>query len=493
MTIVDADLHSESARENDSDCSKQDEKYFKSSCKNKMNLTFEGDNSTELNDNNISYKPECCDKPEDDEDWEEERHKLQTQQSCLSANHRTQNHSFRLTHRSSLLSTHIIDAIDGNDDTDALPNYMSFTYLDAMALMFSVGTYFFDIITDIMVSTIHYRNQNYWYFALTIGFIAIPTFVMTCINLRWYIVDSQEPSSPKVTKWQWSLRVLCLLLQFGPVMRYIDSIIFGFKFRKFEESHGKKSRIARRHFQYMIYEDTDATMLRLFECFLEAAPQLVLQIYIIAVSNRSYIDSDWTVIAQIVSVNASLISLSWSLVSYLRILRMSLPNKVNMNWPGTIIQFHWRLFMIASRVLALALFASIYTYYIGIVCTIHWFVMFLWIVSMKTNFCNNLLEELFYNAVLAGIYYLKLHPTNNIRLFTTEFDDGTVNVENADPVNINSISNTLERLNINNGSRPSSANSSPYNAQAMKYLRQFSGVWTTQNRLLHPRPIIPTI
>lgn len=294
MTIVDADLHSESARENDSDCSKQDEKYFKSSCKNKMNLTFEGDNSTELNDNNISYKPECCDKSEDDEDWEEERHKLQTQQSCLSANHRTQNHSFRLTHRSSLLSTHIIDAIDGNDDTDALPNYMSFTYLDAMALMFSVGTYFFDIITDIMVSTIHYRNQNYWYFALTIGFIAIPTFVMTCINLRWYIVDSQEPSSPKVTKWQWSLRVLCLLLQFGPVMRYIDSIIFGFKFRKFEESHGKKSRIARRHFQYMIYEDTDATMLRLFECFLEAAPQLVLQIYIIAVSNRSYIDSDWT-------------------------------------------------------------------------------------------------------------------------------------------------------------------------------------------------------
>ena len=32
----------------------------------------------------------------------------------------------------------------------------------------------------------------------------------------------------------------------------------------------------------MIYEDADATLLRLFECFMECAPQIVLQIYIYA-------------------------------------------------------------------------------------------------------------------------------------------------------------------------------------------------------------------
>jgi hypothetical protein len=31
----------------------------------------------------------------------------------------------------------------------------------------------------------------------------------------------------------------------------------------------------------MVYEDADATLLRLFECFMESAPQLVLQIYIL--------------------------------------------------------------------------------------------------------------------------------------------------------------------------------------------------------------------
>ena len=28
----------------------------------------------------------------------------------------------------------------------------------------------------------------------------------------------------------------------------------------------------------MVYEDADATLLRLFECFMESAPQLILQV-----------------------------------------------------------------------------------------------------------------------------------------------------------------------------------------------------------------------
>ena len=75
-----------------------------------------------------------------------------------------------------------------------------------------------------------------------------------------------------------------------------------------------------------------------------------------------------------------------------------------MKMQGTIVQFLWRFFMIASRVMALALFASEFTYYISIVCGVHWLIMFIWIVSMKTSFCTNRIEELFYNAVLSIIF-----------------------------------------------------------------------------------------
>ena len=299
--------------------------------------------------------------------------------------------------RSSILSAHKRSFDKNYDRVDYLPTEMSFTLLDAFGIMFSIGSFLFDIGTDIAVAVIHFRNNDFWYFGLTISFILIPTLVMTGISLRWYVLDSREEGSPKVSSKRWRLRVIFLLLQMGPILRYLDSLRYGFKFRNHKDKRKQK-----KYFQYMVYEDTDATMLRLFECFMEAAPQLVLQIYILAMTPGQ---NDFLVIlTQIAACVASLISLSWSLVSYQRSLRMSLPNKANLTWQGIAVQFLWRLCVIGARVLALALFAAIYSWYIGIACTLHAFIMFFWIVSMKTTFCENRCEELGYNAILAVMF-----------------------------------------------------------------------------------------
>lgn len=91
-----------------------------------------------------------------------------------------------------------------------------------------------------------------------------------------------------------------------------------------------------RYYKLMVNEDTDATMLRLFECFLESAPQLLIQLYLIILvpaqtSSLSNVDFFFYVLFPYVSCFISLFSIALALASYYKSLRMSLPNKVNLS------------------------------------------------------------------------------------------------------------------------------------------------------------------
>lgn len=54
--------------------------------------------------------------------------------------------------------------------------------------------------------------------------------------------------------------------------------------------------------------------------------------------------------------------------------------------PGVVLQFFWRYFTIGTRVLAMALFASVFTWYIFIFCGIHYVIVFTWILLQNTSF-----------------------------------------------------------------------------------------------------------
>lgn len=290
------------------------------------------------------------------------------------------------------------DLVDGVD-LRAKRMDMSFTLLDAASLIFSMISFFLDLITDSAVACFHYLNNDYWYCALTLAFIILPTFITTSISLRWYIVDSQIQGAEPVSKTQWINRFIFHTLQIAPVLRYYESLQYGLKFRKTEDPVEKK-----KIYMKMIYEDADATMLRLFESFMESAPQLMLQVYIIT---RNYPFDDyeyWTAIVQVMSISSSLISISWSLVSYSKSLRISLSNKIPMTYRSIAVMFLWEFFSITARMIALALFTSAFVKYVGFVCLAHWLLMTLWIYSMKTSFCNTKCEEIGFNAVLGVIF-----------------------------------------------------------------------------------------
>ena len=144
-------------------------------------------------------------------------------------------------------------------------------------------------------------------------------------------------------------------------------------------------------------------MLRLFETFLESAPQLVLQLYILAYNRNFDKDKDWlTAFAACIS----LVSLSTSLVSYSKALRDASVNKVSMSWWAFGCQLCWRLSMVASRVIVLVLFASVYKYWILLVIGLHWFFMTILVKYQGTSLDmgkNEILKWLFY-AIIGFIY-----------------------------------------------------------------------------------------
>ena len=130
-----------------------------------------------------------------------------------------------------------------------------------------------------------------------------------------YLQDADNTLLPPVTPWRWILRIFVLLfqvsyhhytiliiiyffknptnflqniLQIAPILRYLDSIRYGLLSRKFGQIEkspnlgSEKKKEAReqriKYYTLMVYEDADATLLRLFECFMESAPQLILQV-----------------------------------------------------------------------------------------------------------------------------------------------------------------------------------------------------------------------
>merc|ERR1719270_684761 len=260
---------------------------------------------------------------------------------------------------------------------------------------------------------------------------------MTGFSFRWYLMDSDNQQLPKVGLSRWILRLLVLILQVAPILRYIDSMRYGIMSRlaakKEEEAEKEEDRIKfkmerRKWYTLMVYEDADATLLRLYESFMESAPQLVLQIYILIKdphASRLYpfkheggithedhsedilepgVNPVLKLSILVMSVASSLVSLAWSLVVYHRSLRYTYPHKKNISLAGTLFQFLWHFCSITARVLALSLFASALPKWIGPLCAAHWIIMASWIIFQRTAACNTKCEEFLFALVLGVIY-----------------------------------------------------------------------------------------
>jgi len=279
--------------------------------------------------------------------------------------------------------------------------------LDSVFALGAIVTFVADIVTDALVAKQHFENDDILWFSLTCIFIVLPSLVMQIFSCKWFEEDSENE-----TWWNY----LVHFLQLGTIHRYLQTFWYGICTR-----NSKKKQDS--YYIRYLAGWRDICLLRLFEGFLEAAPQMILQLYILTVQNEFIAKRDWLTATSAV---VSIISLSWAIVSYSQMLRLCLDNKA-LSIFGYFFQVLYRLLMVASRVVALVLFASAFKYYIFIVVGGHLAMMFGWLscmdmISRSTDRSNDRNdeshEELFldkvFTLIVSVIYvfcFFKVRPS----------------------------------------------------------------------------------
>lgn len=273
-----------------------------------------------------------------------------------------------------------------------------FSLCDAVLTVLAMVGYMSDLGSDIFVACMHYRYRNYWWFGLTVSFVVLPSLTVAAFSFAWYISDWKEFHGKGDGTRRWIIRYIFVFLQLAPLMRYIDMLVYGIREMKGDPLNSS----ARFQQEKRQREEIDSALLRLFKSFMEAAPQLTLQLYILIMEGvKGNVVYE---IGQAVSCTTSLCSLSWSLVVYQKTLRNVLPNKRALSYRAMVPMFLWRLFTIGARVVCFALFASAFSYWIFIVVGCHWWVMFVWVFLQKNKLCTNSAGEVFFKVVMATVH-----------------------------------------------------------------------------------------
>ncbi|XP_063779968.1 XK-related protein 9 isoform X1 [Pseudophryne corroboree] len=264
---------------------------------------------------------------------------------------------------------------------------MSFTKWNFFMTMSGIFAFIFDIGADLWISLKYFQQELYLFGLLTIFFVLVSTLIVQAFSFTWFKDDSDESSYSRL---KWIL--IIHLFQAGTLLRYWYAVKFGYQ-ATHDPSREKRMDTKKKAVEAM----TDLSMLRCFKTYLESAPQLILQLYIL-------MEHGQITVIQYASILISVSSISWSTVDYQMSLRKSLPGKkgISVGFPMFSYVFY-KLFTLTSWLLSIVFLLT---------CNVHIFTTlvimlgiagFCWASMQHTDFCQNTRMEILYRVVVGII------------------------------------------------------------------------------------------
>ena len=85
-----------------------------------------------------------------------------------------------------------------------------FTYLDAGFIVNGVGSYIFDLVTDVLACIKYFSTGDFWWAVLTTVFILVASITVQAASFRWFIDDyTREAAGNKHNKPRKLLQRFC--------------------------------------------------------------------------------------------------------------------------------------------------------------------------------------------------------------------------------------------------------------------------------------------
>ncbi|KAM3829828.1 XK-related protein 8 [Vipera latastei] len=270
----------------------------------------------------------------------------------------------------------------------SLPQPPPFRFLDLAFALVGTLAFLLDLVADGWVAASYLRAGHLLWGGLVLGLLLLSSLTTQFFSWAWFRSDSDKEGlsqpSPRISK-------LLHLLQLGYLYRCLCVLRVGFQACKIEDATAT-------HQAFAIFLSHDVSLLRLFETFLESAPQLILVIYIILHTNQAEI-------FQVLGICTSFLCITWALLDYHQTLRSFLRDKHKLAFLSSVLYFLWNFLLMCPRILSLALFAVVFSGYIFLHFLGIWLVMFLWVSLQETDLMENATFEWFYRATVAVILY----------------------------------------------------------------------------------------
>ncbi|KAM6406384.1 XK-related protein 5 [Pluvialis apricaria] len=237
-----------------------------------------------------------------------------------------------------------------------------------------------------LCAIIHYlvRGQLGW-LGLTVA-CAVPGYAAQLLSILWFRADGHPLGC-------WLL--VLHLLQLGLWKRYWDVLQLA-----------AKTGGSAHHAGEVLAQHGDVCVLRLLEALLQTLPHLLLQAYVaVAVEPAGFVPG--------VSAGLSLLSLAWALVSYSRFTCLLKPGHLCPPAAAILCLLLWRTGMLGTRVLALVLFARLYSFWVFAVAGVHWLLMAFWLVAQQTDIVAQPCRWRLFNCLVGAVYvfcYVNVRP-----------------------------------------------------------------------------------